>query len=127
MKARIALAATAAIVLLAVALPAQAKTPTFRGNVGPSFTISMPSKPTKAGKITLVVNDRGSEHNFHLRAPGGKEIAGVDSKSGKAVKRISTGVGSTGTRTFVLTLKSGTYRFVCDPHADEMRGSFTVK
>jgi plastocyanin len=127
MKPSSAITAATALVVLGVALPAQAATPTFRGSVGPSFTISMAAKPTKAGKITLVVNDKGSSHNFHLRGPGGKEIAGIDAKTKKAVSRIATGVGSTGTRTFVLTLKRGTYRFVCDPHSSELKGSFTVK
>jgi plastocyanin len=127
MRHFITLAATAAFVFLAATLPAQAATPTFRGSVGPSFTISMAAKPTKAGKIMLVINDKGSSHNFHLRGPGGKEIAGVDAKTKKAVTAIKTGVSTTGTRTFLLTLKSGTYRFVCDPHRADMNGSFTVK
>jgi plastocyanin len=126
MRVVIALAAAAAVVVIAAALPAQAATPSFRGTVGPSFTISMAKKPTKAGKITLVVNDRGSSHNFHLRGPGGKEISGTDAKSKKAVKSISTSVSGTGTRTFVLTLKKGTYTFVCDPHSSQMKGSFKV-
>jgi plastocyanin len=25
-----------------------------------------------------------------------------------------------------MTLKKGTYKFVCDPHASSMKGSFTV-
>jgi plastocyanin len=39
---------------------------------------------------------------------------------------VLTGVGFTGTKSFVLTLKKGTYHFVCDPHASIMHGSFTV-
>jgi plastocyanin len=35
-------------------------------------------------------------------------------------------VGFTGTKSFVLKLKKGTYRFVCDPHAEIMRGSFVA-
>jgi plastocyanin len=30
------------------------------------------------------------------------------------------------TKTFVLTLKKGTYRFVCDPHSSIMHGRFLV-
>ncbi|HEY7381145.1 MAG TPA: plastocyanin/azurin family copper-binding protein [Gaiella sp.] len=123
---RIALAVSAAVALLA-ALPAVAATPTVRGTVGPSFTISMPVKPKAAGKVMLVITDRGSQHNFHLRGPGGKEVAGVDAKTKKAVKRIATGVSTTGSRSFLVTLKKGTYSFVCDPHSDGMRGSFTIK
>jgi plastocyanin len=29
-------------------------------------------------------------------------------------------------KSVVLTLKKGTYKYVCDPHASSMRGSFTV-
>jgi hypothetical protein len=33
-----------------------------------------------------------------------------------------------GTRTWRVRLAKGkTYRFVCDPHADEMRGSFRTR
>jgi plastocyanin len=32
----------------------------------------------------------------------------------------------TGTKTIVLTLKKGVYRYLCDPHASLMHGSFRV-
>ena len=44
-------------------LPPRRRSP---GTVGPGFTISMATKPTKAGKIKLVVVDKSSIHNFHL-------------------------------------------------------------
>jgi plastocyanin len=31
-----------------------------------------------------------------------------------------------GTTIWKLTLKKGTYKYVCDPHASFMHGSFTV-
>jgi plastocyanin len=37
-----------------------------------------------------------------------------------------TTVGFRGTRTWSVTFRRGTYRFVCDPHARRMRGSFRV-
>jgi plastocyanin len=37
-----------------------------------------------------------------------------------------TSVGGTGATTWKLTLKKGTYHFVCDPHASFMKGAFTV-
>ena len=95
------------------ALPVFAATPKFTGTVGPGFTISMAKKPRKAGKITLVVNDKSSIHNFHLKGPG---------------VNVKTSVGATGSKTFKnLTLKKGKYTFVCDPHASTMKGSFTIK
>ena len=62
----------------------------------------MPKKPTKAGKYTLVVSDKSSIHNFHLKGPG---------------VNVATSVATTGTKTFTITLKKGKYTFVCDPHA----------
>lgn len=94
------------------ALPVFAATPKFTGTVGPGFTIAMAKKPTKAGKITLVVSDRSSIHNFHLRGPG---------------VNVKTSVPATGTRTFNITLKKGKYTFLCDPHPTSMKGSFTIK
>ena len=35
-------------------------------------------------------------------------------------------VSWTGTKTVKLMLKQGRYSYVCDPHADEMRGAFRV-
>jgi plastocyanin len=103
--------ATALVAALASALPALAATPTYKGTVGPGFTIKMASKPTKAGKIRLVVSDKSAQHNFHLTGPG---------------VNVRTSVGRTGTTTFTLTLRKGTYKFVCDPHASFMKGSFKV-
>lgn len=108
---------TAVLLVLAitalVAVPVFAATPKFTGTVGPGFTISMAKKPTKAGKITLVVSDKSSIHNFHLKGPGGVNV--------------KTSVPATGTKTFKITLKKGKYTFLCDPHSTTMKGSFTVK
>lgn len=104
-------AATAPVAMLVLALPAVAATPTYRGTVGPAFTIKLAKKPTKAGKIRLVVADKSSIHNFHV--------------TGRGVN-VKTSVGETGTKTFTVTLNKGTYKFVCDPHASFMKGSFEV-
>ena len=95
---------------------ATAATPTLTGTVGPGFTITLTQggkKVTKlkAGVYTFKIGDKSSIHDFHLTGPG------VDKK---------TSVGGTGTSTWKLTLKKGTYKFVCDPHATIMKGSFTV-
>jgi plastocyanin len=91
--------------------------PRLNGTVGPGFTIGVKKAGTKVtslkpGRYTFVISDKSSAHNFHLTGPG------VNKK---------TTVGETGTKTWTLTLKKGTYRFVCDPHASSMKGSFTVK
>jgi plastocyanin len=100
-----------AVAGLAAALPAAAATPIFKGTVGPGFTISMAKKPTKAGKIKLVVSDKASIHDFHLVGPG---------------VNVKTSVSGTGTKTFIVTLKKGTYNFFCDPHKSAMHGSFKI-
>jgi plastocyanin len=86
--------------------------------VGPGFTISLRT-PTGArvrtlarGAYTIVVRDRSRAHNFHLLGP--------------RVNRRTT-VAARGTFTWRVTLRAGTYRFVCDPHAAAMRGSFRVR
>ena len=103
--------AVAAAAALLVAIPALAATPTYKGTVGPGFTIKMTTKPTKAGKIKLVIADKSNVHNFHLTGPG---------------VNVKTSVAAVGTKTFTITLKKGTYKFICDPHPF-MKGSFTVK
>jgi plastocyanin len=110
MRPRLVLAGLA-VAGLAAALPAAAATPTYKGTVGPGFTISMAKKPTKAGKIKLVVSDKSNIHDFHLVGPG---------------VNVKTSVSGTGTKTFTITLKKGTYKFFCDPHKSVMHGSFKV-
>ena len=63
------------------------------------------------GGDVITVRDRSGLHNFHLTGPGVNQ---------------TTTVAFTGTLTWTLTLTAGTYRFVCDPHAATMRGTFTV-
>ena len=92
--------------ILAVALAV------LNGVVGPGFTIALHHGPLHAGRYKLVVADWSAIHNFHLRGPG---------------VNVSTGVQWTGTKTFVVRLRRGRYTFVCDPHADLMRGSFRVR
>jgi plastocyanin len=78
---------------------------------GPGFTITMSKKTVKAGTYKIVIRDRSSIHNFHLRGPG------VNKK---------TSVAAVGTTTWTVKLKKGTYKFVCDPHASIMRGVLRV-
>ena len=100
------------IAALSVVAVAVAATPTYNGTVGPGFTITMAKKPTKAGKIKLVISDKASDHNFRLKGPG---------------VNVATSVAAKGTKTFTVTLKKGKYTFLCDPHASSMKGSFTIK
>jgi len=86
---------------------------TLNGSVGPGFDISLDGTDgLTAGSYTLVVNDQSSAHNFHLTGPGGVDV--------------STSVEETGEKSFDIELQAGEYKFVCDPHAGQMNGSFTV-
>ena len=107
----------ALVAALAVASVASAATPTLVGTVGPGFTITLTKGGKKVSKLTagtyvFQISDKSSIHNFHLTGHGG-----LNKK---------TSVGGTGSSTWKLTLKKGTYKFVCDPHASLMKGSFTV-
>ncbi|MBA2297278.1 MAG: hypothetical protein H0W14_04510 [Actinobacteria bacterium] len=83
------------------------------GTVGPGFDISMTGTDgIAAGDVTIAVTDNASSHNFHLTGPG------VD---------VQTDVGGEGEESFDVTLESGEYTFVCDPHASSMNGTFTVQ
>lgn len=110
-------AATAGAALAAAASAGAAAPVKLNGTVGPGFTISMkrgtaPVKLLKAGAYSITVADKSNIHNFRLIGPGlNKEI---------------TSVPFVGTKTVVVVLKKGTYRFVCDPHATIMKGSFKV-
>jgi plastocyanin len=110
------LVATAAIVAALAAPSAFASTPTLNGVVGPGFTITLKKagvKVTKlkAGTYIFKISDKSNIHDFHLTGPG------VNKK---------TSVAAVTTATWKLTLKKGTYKYVCDPHASFMHGSFTV-
>jgi len=114
-RTRLALVAALAAALVVVATASAAPTK-LTGTVGPGFTITLKKggkKVTtlKAGTYVFTIQDKSSIHNFHLTGPG------VNKK---------TSVGFTGTKTWTLTLKKGTYKYVCDPHASIMHGSFKV-
>ena len=115
LRTRLALVTLLAAALVVVA-SASAATPTLNGVDGPGFTITLKKagkkvSRLKAGKYKVVVKDLSNIHNFHLTGPG------VNKK---------TGVGAKGTFTWTVTLKKGTYKFICDPHAAIMKGSFKV-
>ncbi len=114
--ASVASAATA--VALMVGGPAAAAPNTVLAKVGPGYTISLTVggkkvKKLKAGvKYRFMVADRSEDHDFRLKGPG--------------VNKMLSGEEFIGTKTTVLTLKKGAYRFYCAPHSDDMNGGFTV-
>jgi plastocyanin len=115
---RIVLTLAAALAAVVLASSATAAAPRLVGSTGPdgAFHISLlkgGKKVTKlkAGKYTIVVKDIARTHNFHLTGPG------VNKKTSTTGK---------GTFTWHVTLKKGTYRYVCDPHKALMSGSIKV-
>ncbi len=121
---RIALLIAGLAVAVAVAVAAAAPSfggrsmthPKLGGATGPGFVITIKRNGTKlrrlsAGKYTLTVIDRSAQHNFRLKGPG--------------MNRQITGLAFRGTKTVTVTLRRGTYTYVCDPHiAQGMKGSF---
>ena len=112
------LAAIGAAALVTTGSGSAAAPKTVTGTVGPGFTIGLTMQGKKVTKLKtgtpyrFVISDRADIHDFHLSGPG--------------FNRVLTSVDFTGTKTFVLRLKKGSYRFVCDPHASFMHGSFVV-
>ncbi len=84
---------------------------TLTGVVGPDFTISMDQTSVPAGTYTLEIDDKSDAHNFHMTGEG------VD---------VTTTVPEIAKQTFEVTLVAGTYAFICDPHAEGMKGELTV-
>ena len=112
----IALAALCAALAAPAALASTSSTPLL-GVDGPGFVITLKQsgksvKTLKHGTYLFRISDKSGIHNFHLTGPGGFSK--------------KTSVGATGTFNWTITLKKGTYKYVCDPHATIMHGSFTV-
>jgi plastocyanin len=92
------LAAIGAAAFVATGSGSAAAPKTVTGTVGPGFTIGLTFQGKKVTKL----------------------------KAGPGFSRVFTSVEFTGTKTFVLKLKKGSYLYVCDPHSSFMRGSFVV-
>jgi plastocyanin len=111
-------AAVVAAALAATGSGSAATAKTINGTVGPGFTIALTMQGKKVTKLhagtayRFVISDRADIHDFHLTGPG--------------INRVLTSVEFTGTKSFMLRLKKGSYRFVCDPHAAIMHGQFLV-
>lgn len=117
-RGALAAAAGGLALALTATAPAAPVMKTVQGTVGPGFTINL----TLSGKTVtrlkngvryrFVISDRSSIHDFHLSGPG--------------LNRALTSVDFMGTKSVVLTLKKGVYRYFCDPHSGSMHGSFRV-
>ena len=114
---RLCMLAAVAPVAAIFAGGAGAATPKLTATVADPLSISLKMGTKKvtslpAGTYTIVVIDKAADHNFHLTGPGVNK---------------TTSVGAKATTTWKVTLKAGTYKYVCDPHKGFMKGSFTVK
>lgn len=89
---------------------------TLNGVVGPGFTITLKKsgravRTLPSGRYRIVIQDKSNIHNFRLRGPGFNR---------------ATSVTATRRTVWNVRLRDGRYRFVCDPHAGSMKGSFRV-
>jgi plastocyanin len=105
------LAAAVGALALAAGAPAATQAGKLAATDGPGFTITMSAKTVKHGTYVITVRDRSNIHDFHLIGPG------VNKK---------TSVAAVKTYKWTVTLKRGTYRFICDPHATIMKGVLKV-
>ena len=81
------------------------------GTVGPGFTISVSPRRVQPGTYRLVVRDRSSMHNWHIRGSGVNK---------------QTGIPFQGTRRFTIEVDAGRYRIKCDVHPTSMRTRLRV-
>jgi plastocyanin len=115
---RIVLTLVATLAAVVLASSASAAAPRLVGSTGPDgafhITLTKGGKKVtklKAGKYTIVAKDVAKTHDFHLTGPGVSKKTSVKGK---------------GTFTWHVTLRTGTYHYVCDPHKTLMTGSFKV-
>jgi hypothetical protein len=114
---RLAVTVFSLLAVLVLSGGAGAQGTTLTGTVGPGFTIRLvdgagnPVRHLDPGAYTITVEDKASEHNFHLTGPGVNQ---------------ATDIEETGTFTWTVTFTDGRYHFQCDPHATTMNGDFTV-
>lgn len=113
-----ALTALLGVGLAGVAHPVDAAVTPIRltAEVGPGSTITLKKGSSlvvrlKQGSYVITVRDRATTHNFRLLGPG--------------VNR-ATQVSRAETKTWTLTLRPGTYTYLCDPHRSFMKASFQV-
>jgi plastocyanin len=116
MRKKLPIVLALAVAAVPLVSSAQAKDSGLKGEVYPNFKIEFQkdgkdAKTVKAGTYTIKIEDKSKIHNFRLKGPG--------------VNRATT-VPFVGERTWRVTLKPGTYTYVCDPHRSKMRGVFKV-
>jgi len=115
----VALLALATVLVAGSAKPAT-KAIALTGTVGPGFSIALkdangkPVNQLDPGDYTITITDNSDDHNFHLTGPG------VD----KATNLDNTVPGQPEKTTWDVTLVNGVYKYKCDAHPGQMKGSF---
>ena len=92
----------------------------LRGDVNDNFQITLRSaRGRNVGAVrggapyTVAVRDRSAEHNFHLAGPGVNRTTAVKKRQ---------------TVTWRVRFRKGArYAFYCDPHREDMRGTFLAR
>ena len=112
----ILLFACAGLALWVSAARPAAKDTTLDAVVGPGFSITLMQNGVRVtnldpGDYTINVDDKSSEHNFHLFGPGVDQTTTVDGVE---------------TATWHVTFQNGAYSYVCDAHVASMVGHFNV-
>jgi hypothetical protein len=124
-KPFLALAVLSAIALTVAgaAFSRTTSTPTLKGVVGPGYSIKLTKggkrvKSLKAGKYRLVISDKSTFHNFTVER---------EKPSKPKLEKHITSTAFKGSKTIVMTLKPGSWRFYCSIHEAQMHGDFAVK
>jgi hypothetical protein len=117
-----AVVVAAALAIAGAAFGSRDSTPTLKGVTGPGYSVSLTKggkkvKTLKAGKYKIVVSDKSTFHNAVLER---------EKPSKPKLEKDLTGVGFTGTKTVVMTLKPGSWRFYCEVHESQMHQDFKV-
>ena len=112
----------AALAVAGAAFSSRSSMPTLKGVTGPGYSVSLTKggkkvKTLKAGKYKVVVGDKSSFHDAVLKR---------EKPSKPAMEKHITGVSFTGTKTIVMTLKPGSWRFYCSVHESQMHQDFKV-
>lgn len=118
----IAVLVAAALAVAGAALSSGTSMPTLKGVTGPGYSVSLMKggkkvKTLKAGKYKIVVSDKSTFHSSVLER---------EKPSTPKLEKDITGVAFTGTKTVVMTLKPGSWRFYCKIHESQMHQDFKV-
>jgi hypothetical protein len=112
-----------ALTVAGAAIGRSTSTPTLKGVVGPGYSIKLTKggkrvKSLKAGKYRFVISDKSSFHNFTVER---------EKPARPKLEKHITSTAFTGSKTIVITLKPGSWRFYCSIHEAQMHGDFAVR